>query len=59
MPAIDIRQIDGKFYLWFEGELLGEFESLRAVADEMLKSVIPKYEKELKKNERNDSECTN
>lgn len=59
MPAIDIRQIDGKYYLWFEGELLGEFESLRAVADEMLKSVIPKYEKELKKNERTDSERTN
>lgn len=46
MPSVDVRQIDEKYYLWMEGELLGVFDSLREVADEMLRTVIPKFEEE-------------
>lgn len=46
MPAIDVRQIDEKYYLWMEGELLGVFDTLREVADEMLRTVVPKCKEE-------------
>ena len=55
MPAIDVRQIDDKYHLWMEGELLGVYDTLREVADEMIRSVIPKVKEELE-NERIDSE---
>ena len=42
MPAIDVRQIDDKYHLWMEGELLGVYDTLREVADEMLRTVIPR-----------------
>lgn len=47
-------QIDEKYYLYMEGELLGVFDDLRGVADEMLRTVVPKVEEE--QNERNDLE---
>lgn len=55
MPAIDVRQINEKYYLWMEGELLGVFDSLREVADEMLRTVIPKFEEE-QRNERDSNQ---
>lgn len=54
MPSIDVMQIDEKYYLYMEGELLGVFDDLRGVADEMLRTVVPKVEEE--QNERNDFE---
>ena len=55
MPSVDVRQIDDKYHLWFEGELLGVFDSLREVADEMLRTVIPKFEEE-QRNERDSNQ---
>lgn len=46
MPSVDVRQIDDKYHLWMEGELLGIYDTLREVADEMLRTVIPKFEEE-------------
>ena len=51
MPAIDVRQIDDKYHLWMEGELLGVYDTLREVADEMLITVVPRCKEELE-NER-------
>ena len=56
MPSVDVRQIDEKYYLWMEGELLGVYDTLREVADEMLRTVIPKFEEE--QNERNNHHST-
>lgn len=55
MPSIDVMQIDEKYYLYMEGELLGVFDTLREVADEMIRTCVPKVEEELH-NERNDLE---
>ena len=57
MPNVDMRQIDDKYHLWLEGELLGVFDSFREVADEMLRTVIPKFEEE-QRNERNNHQST-
>lgn len=57
MPSADVRQINDKYHLWLEGELLGVFDSLREVADEMLKTVIPKFEEE-QRNERDNHQST-
>ena len=51
MPSIDVRQIDNKYHLWMDGELLGVFDTLREVADEMLRTVVPRC-KEEQENER-------
>lgn len=51
MPSVDVRQINDKYHLWLEGELLGVFDSLREVADEMLRTVVPRC-KEEQENER-------
>lgn len=51
MPNIDVRQIDNKYHLWMDGELLGVFDTLREVADEMLRTVVPRC-KEEQENER-------
>lgn len=56
MPSIDVMQIDEKYYLYMEGELLGVFDDLRGVADEMLRTVVPRVEEEQRNNERNDLE---
>lgn len=55
MPSVDVRQIDNKYHLWLEGELLGVFDSLREVADEMLRTVIPKFEEEQNERDSNQS----
>ena len=57
MPNVDVRQINDKYHLWMEGELLGVFDSLREVADEMLRTVIPKFEEE-QRNERDSNQST-
>lgn len=57
MPSIDVMQIDEKYYLYMEGELLGVFDTLREVADEMLRTVIPKFEEE-QRNERDSNQST-
>ena len=57
MPNVDVRQINDKYHLWMEGELLGVFDSLREVADEMLRTVIPKFEEE-QRNERDRNQST-
>ena len=50
-----MQKEDG-YHLYWEGELLGVYEDLRAVADELIRTVIPAMEE--KKNERTDSENT-
>ena len=57
MPNVDVRQINDKYHLWMEGELLGVFDSLREVADEMFRTVIPKFEEE-QRNERDSNQST-
>lgn len=46
-----MEKIDGAYHLWVNGEFCGVFDTLREVADEMLRTVVPKC-KEEQENER-------
>ena len=51
MPEIKMRQIDGKFYLWLQGEFYGIINDLDELSDVFKDEVIPMVKEELE-NER-------
>lgn len=51
MPEIKMRQIDGKYHLWLQGEFYGIINDLDELSDVFKDEVIPMVKEELE-NER-------
>ena len=51
MPEIKMRQIDGKYHLWLQGEFYGVVDDMVELSRVFKDEIIPMFEEE-QKNER-------
>ena len=45
--------MDGRYRLYFEDELLGIYDDLQGVVDEMLATIMPAMKEEMENDQRN------
>lgn len=45
--------MDGRYRLYFEDKLLGVYDDLRGVVDEMLATIMPAMKEEMENDQRN------
>ena len=45
--------MDGRYRLYFEDKLLGVYDDLRGVVDEMLATILPAMKEEMENDQRN------
>ena len=48
--------MDGRYRLYFEDKLLGVYDDLRGVVDEMLATIMPAMKEEMENDQRNNNQ---
>lgn len=57
MPEIDMKEIDGKYHLWVQGEFYGVLNNMKELSNVFKDEIIPMFEEE-QRNERNNHQST-